>query len=261
MPLKKSMLNYSDWINATKHVLYKRSSELKKLDVAIKKYSKSKSKNDLSKVERALTAWKSNKKDWKNSIRNRSGAINKLAIDIRNQTDPILIFSSSNPYYSRQTQVGSYDSHGSKDFDRRFGWCAAASAIWCSNILLKNREPDKSNPDKLHAGVLQVKYRWDDAAGEGEDILNLLKHVSLRGQHRANMSRDRVLSYMGSNPGVYHFSNDGHSMAMDTRIGRNYWYDIESGLHKFSSVNSMKRGVRSQYNSGGNVWSAVKCSK
>lgn len=162
-------------------------------------------------------------------------------------------FSSENPYWSKQTEAGG------ANIAKRLGWCAAASAIWCSNILLKGKKPEDSDPDKMLAGILQVKYRWDPN-GSGQDFLNLLEYVGLKGEIHDDLYRDGVLQYMGANPGVYHFSNDGHSMAADTRPSNYYWYDIENGLYGYDSIDEWKEGIKSRYASEGRVWIAIKCS-
>ncbi len=151
------------------------------------------------------------------------------------------IFSSTNHYSSNQRQVG--DNLSTK----REGWCAAASAIWCANML-KGRKAESSDPDMLLAGILQVKYRWNS------DFLDLLKHVGIRGDYRGDLYRDGAIQFMGALPGVYHFSNAFHSMGADTRIGHNYWYDIEAGLYSYSNFDELKNDIKTWYPSVGRGW-------
>jgi hypothetical protein len=160
------------------------------------------------------------------------------------------VFASSNPYWSRQQQAGDGDR------EKRYGFCAAASAIWCHNILVKNKKPGDSKPDIGWAGILQVKYRWDASA---QDINNLLAAVDLRGTVHGDLYLTGALQRMQTQPGVYHFSNDGHSMAADTRQGHYYWYDIEEGLFVYANLDEWKAGIMARYTSGGRVWSAVYC--
>lgn len=165
-------------------------------------------------------------------------------------------FESTNPYWSKQTQAGGAER------DVRLGWCAAASAIWCSNILVKGKKLGDSDPDKGLAGILQVKYRWDPAVG-GQDALNLLGHVGLDGEIHDDLYRDGALQYMGSHPGVYWFFTGApspHVMGADTRPGRYAWYDIESGLYAYDGLDEMKERIQRDYPSTGRVWMVVKCS-
>lgn len=162
-------------------------------------------------------------------------------------------FPSTNPYSSLQTQGG-----GNKR-RRRDGWCAAASAIWCANILVKEKKPGDSDPDKGLAGILQVRYRWDPQGG-GQDFLNLLSNVGLSGDYTDGLYRDGALHRMIREPGVYHFSNDTHSMAADTRDGHMYWYDIETGLFAYGSDEEWKRGISSRYPSEGRDWCIIECT-
>jgi hypothetical protein len=162
------------------------------------------------------------------------------------------VFASSNPFWSRQTQGGGH--HRGK----RFGWCAAASAIWCSNVLAKGKKPGDSRPDEVLAGIMQVKYRWDPQGG-GQDTLNLLALAGLRGHSYFDMYLLGALHRMETHPGVYHFSNDEHSMAADTRQGHYYWYDIENGLFVYDNLDEWKAGILGRYRSGGRVWSVVEC--
>ena len=162
-------------------------------------------------------------------------------------------FTSRNPYWSRQTQPGD------NAIEVRAGWCAAASAIWCSNILRKNMNPANSNPDKALAGILQVKYRCDPAGG-GQDLLHLLGYVDLQGEIHDNLYLNGALERMTSYPGVYHFSNAGHSMACDTRAGHFYFYDIEEGLFGYGGADEWKDGIRRRYQSPKREWTVAKCS-
>ncbi len=162
------------------------------------------------------------------------------------------IFASTNPYSTTQTQGGG------NIIAQRMGWCAAASAIWCSNILQGVR-PLLSKPSGMRSGILQALYRWDPL-GDGQDFLNLLERVALNGVVSLDMYRNGVLHYMGAHPGVYHFSNDKHSMAMDTRAAQYYFYDIENGLYKYDNMNEIKNGVTSRYASQGRVWVAIRCT-
>lgn len=170
-------------------------------------------------------------------------------------------FESKNPYSSRQTQGGA-GNYTRDDAARQKwpGWCAAASAIWCANILIKGKKLGDSDPDKGLAGILQVKYRWDPAGG-GQDVLHLLEHVGLTGEIHADLYRDGALQYMGSHPGVYHFSNDTHAMAADTRPGHYAWYDIESGLYAYDAMDEMKQRIQRDYPSEGRVWTVVTCTR
>ena len=161
-------------------------------------------------------------------------------------------FTSRNLYWSRQSQGGGVR------IAKRFGWCAAASAIWCANILVKGLKPGDSEPDKTLAGILQVKYRWDPAAS-GQDALNLLNNVGLKGTVHDDLYQNGALHHMGTYPGVYHFSNDTHAMAADTRAGSYLWYDIESGLHAFGDMEEMKQDIRREYVSQGRVWTVTEC--
>ncbi len=166
-------------------------------------------------------------------------------------------FTSNNPYWSRQKQGGGTARR------KRYGWCAAASAIWCANILIKNKKPGDSDPDKALAGILQVKYRWDPAAS-GQDTINLLAGVDLHGELHKDIYLNGVLEYMAAHTGVYHFSNAGHAMAADTRSGNLYWYDIENGLYAYANLDEWKQGIRTRYeadgDSRGRVWTVVLCS-
>ena len=83
------------------------------------------------------------------------------------------LFASHNDYSSLQTQAGG------TDIEHRFGWCAAASALWCKSMLDASVAPKDSDPSKLRAGILQVKFRWDSPFG-GENVSNLFGHLELR---------------------------------------------------------------------------------
>jgi hypothetical protein len=163
-------------------------------------------------------------------------------------------FTSTNPYSSRQTQGG-----GDAIADR-FGWCAAASAIWASNMLVKGKKPGDSAPDIGLAGILQVKYRWNPAGG-GQDVIELLGHVQLTGNYSDDMYRDGVLQKMAAEPGVYWFANDAHAMAVNTLARKPLWYDIEQGLFEYDSLDEMRDAIKGHYASGGRVWNCVRCAR
>ena len=118
-------------------------------------------------------------------------------------------FTSTNPYTTRQTQGGD------NVIAIRAGWCAAASAIWASNILVKRKKPGDSAPEMGYAGILQTKYRWNPAGG-GQDVLELLGNVDLTGTYSGDMYMDDVLQKMMAAPGVYCFANNAHAMAVNT---------------------------------------------
>lgn len=161
-------------------------------------------------------------------------------------------FSSENPYTSRQTQGGG------DVIAIRKGWCAAASAIWASNILVKGMKPGDSAPDMGLAGILQVKYRWNPAGG-GQDVLELLGAAHLTGTYSEDMYRDGVLQKMVAEPGVYWFANAEHAMAVNTIPAKPLWYDIEQGLFEYDSTDEMKTTIKNRYRSEGRVWNCVRC--
>jgi hypothetical protein len=132
-----------------------------------------------------------------------------------------------------------------------------------SNILIKNMGPGDSDPDKGLAGILQVKYRWDDSRQPRQDLLNLLKQVGLKGEVHDNLDLDGALNRMATYPGVYHFMRYGeppwHCMAADTQPGHYYWYDIQNGLFGYANTDEWKQGIRQRYQPCGRVWVVTKC--
>jgi hypothetical protein len=161
-------------------------------------------------------------------------------------------YGSHNDLWSTQTQAGDGDRA------RRDGWCAAASAIWCSNMLLKGTPPEKSKPNQTYAGVLQVKYRWDPSSN-GQDVLHLLANVNLTGQVAFSGDRGQMVGHMQAHPGVYWFRAHGHAMAADTRPRRKLWYDIENGLYGYDHVWTMKCDLALGYHKA-DGWQAILCA-
>lgn len=161
------------------------------------------------------------------------------------------IFESDNEYSSFQTEVGD-DTRAVRE-----GWCAAASALWCKNRTQGKTGID-TKPSELRAGLLQVKYRWD-----GEH-LTLLENVGLTGKRVYNdMDCDTSLRSMANSPGLYFFSTyfydgGGHSMAIDSRPGALYWYDIEEGLFQYDTAMNLRKGVKSRYKGSRDVWDGIR---
>lgn len=151
------------------------------------------------------------------------------------------LYTSHNNYSSLQTQGGGTDT------ERRLGWCAAASALWCKNTLDAAIAPKDSDPGKLRAGILQVKFRWDPN-GNGQDVLTLLGNVDLHGVQVANgVTFDALMDAVTGTPGVYWLSNYGHATAVDTRAGRELFYDIENGLFQYANSAELRQGIRARY--------------
>jgi hypothetical protein len=162
-----------------------------------------------------------------------------------------MYFASSNEYSSFQTQGGGAERA------KREGWCAAGSAIWCSNILVRGSKPEDSEPNPTRAGLLQVKYRWDPAAN-GQDVLTLLENVDLHGELVEVGDRDVVLEYMQAHPDVYWFRTPGHAMALDSRPRQKLWYDIENGLFGYNSMYMLRWDLGLIYRPG-SAWEAFRC--
>jgi hypothetical protein len=163
------------------------------------------------------------------------------------------LFASHNDYSSLQTQAGG------TDIEHRFGWCAAASALWCKSMLDASVAPKDSDPSKLRAGILQVKFRWDSPFG-GENVSNLFGHLELRADPAcAGVSLAELFDSVFGTPGVYWISNYGHAMGVDTRAGRLLFYDIEEGLFQYATAEEMREGIRSRYRRQP-VWRAFRAA-
>ncbi|SMC22834.1 hypothetical protein SAMN02745857_01483 [Andreprevotia lacus DSM 23236] len=157
------------------------------------------------------------------------------------------LFESSNQYSSLQTQGGG------NVIARQLGWCAAASALWCASRI-QGAPIAQSKPDILRAGVLQVRYRWDPAGG-GQDVVNLFNVLECTAnQAQQGVGLEPLLTALIAAPGVYHINNGFHAMAVDTRTTL-YFYDIESGLYRYSDAIEWKAGIRRRYQ-GANQWGA-----
>ena len=161
-------------------------------------------------------------------------------------------YGSHNDLWSTQSQGGG------KKRERRDGWCAASSAIWCSNMLLKATSPEKSVPNQTYAGVLQVKYRWDPTSN-GQDVLNLLGNVNLTGQSAFSGDRNQMVNHMQGHPGVYWFRAHGHAMAADSRPRKKLWFDIEHGLYGYDHFFTMKWDLALGYPQS-HEWEAFLCA-
>jgi hypothetical protein len=159
------------------------------------------------------------------------------------------IYASSNDYSSFQTQAGG-DQRAT-----RTGWCCAASALWCDSRV-QGVAVEFSNPDKLRAGLLQVKYRWDPAA-QGQDVLNLFTTIGRKAVIGCTKQTiDAFLQVVSNSPGVIQISNGYHAMAVDTRGPLMYWYDIENGLFSYANQAELRDGISSRYPSRSDSWSA-----
>lgn len=163
-------------------------------------------------------------------------------------------FASTNPYTSLQKQAGGADT------GLRYGWCAAASSIWTSNLLVKGAKPAASDPEKTQAGILQVGYRWG-WRDHRTATLALLGKVGVTGPYTDELYRDGALQKMGADPAVYYFSNGGHAMALSTLAAKPLWYDIERGLFEYDTLDEMKTAIKNDYASAGRVWFFVKCAR
>jgi hypothetical protein len=73
---------YSEWLRDTSVALRKRSAEMVAIDQALKKFETTKAPADRAKLKEALFKWKGAQgakgSDWRNSTRNKKGAITKL---------------------------------------------------------------------------------------------------------------------------------------------------------------------------------------
>lgn len=160
----------------------------------------------------------------------------------------VKVFDSKNDQWSKQTQAGD------GQIEPRYGWCAAASALWCLNALNGVAAAD-SKPNEQRSGILQVKYRWDPSTTS--DVSNLLKVVGLDSQSRQQgVTLAAALDFMAQHPGVYWFRNSGHAMAADTRTAQPLFYDIESGLYRYGTAAEFKQGVTSRYQGGS--WEVIE---
>jgi len=89
MPITKSMLNYDNWMSETKRGLFTpRSKELEAIDRALKSYkmytTPGNFQTHLDNVKKAVEVWQKSKgPGWRNSTRNRDGAVDKLLLDIK----------------------------------------------------------------------------------------------------------------------------------------------------------------------------------
>ena len=171
------------------------------------------------------------------------------------------VYASVNDYWSKQKQAGLPDSQ------RCYGWCVAASAYWCRNILRGDRDYASNpldTPGKMGVGALQVKYRWDWRYDTQQAVVVAsLDGLGVTGADSGKMYRDGALNYMASTPAVYHFSSDrnpSHAMAADTRENRYYFYDIENGLYQYGNLADWKAGIKGRYASRGRVWFAIRCT-
>jgi hypothetical protein len=79
-----AIMPYQEWMNATKRgILTPRSSLLKKIDAALKKFDDTKTHTAAEELQKALKAWIKDKgAGWKNSTRNRSGIVERLMDEV-----------------------------------------------------------------------------------------------------------------------------------------------------------------------------------
>ena len=165
----------------------------------------------------------------------------------------IMYFTSHNRYSSKQTQ-GTHNA-----WAERMGACAAASAIWCANILIEGKKPQLSKPEMGRAQLLQVKYRWGSGGSDG--ALELLRKVNLKGEAKTTVKRDAAMRMMIFQPGVYHICAHGHAFAEDTRYGHYYHYDVASGLYGYDNYVEWKIGVNRMVPLAVTNWTRILCYK
>jgi hypothetical protein len=155
------------------------------------------------------------------------------------------VFDSTNAFSSLQAQGGG------NAVARRQGICAALSALWCMHMLEGKRDL-LTKPSYERAQALQTLFRWDPAPG-GEDFLNLLKRIGIRGEVRSNSSQTGIaLKQMAVQPGIYALREVGvHYVAAAARDSKFYFYDCDAngagGLHVYDDVDSLISFVSQHY--------------
>jgi hypothetical protein len=146
------------------------------------------------------------------------------------------VFDSVNTFSSLQTQGGGGPA------GHRQGICAALTALWSMHVLEGKRDL-LTQPSYERAQALQVMFRWDPAPG-GQDFLNLLTRLGLRGQVRFNSSQTAIaLTQIAVQPGVYALRQVGvHYVGAWVTGSSFYFYDCDAngagGLHVFNDSGS-----------------------
>lgn len=159
----------------------------------------------------------------------------------------VMIFQSTNDKWSKQTQAGS------PLIEPRYGWCAAASALWCLNAL-NDVAPAESRPGETRTGILQVKYRWNPSGWRDVQLLEIIGLEAQPLQHDVSLAV--ALEAMVKGQGVFYFGNEVHAMAADTRSAQPLFYDIESGLYRYGNATEFKQGISNRYQGG--KWEVIQ---
>ncbi|HKE95540.1 MAG TPA: hypothetical protein VKB34_14600 [Povalibacter sp.] len=155
------------------------------------------------------------------------------------------VFDSVNTFSSLQSQGGGNAA------GRRQGICAALTGLWCMHMLEGKRDL-LSKPSYERAQALQVLFRWDPAAG-GQDFLNLLKRIGIRGTVKFNNSKTPIaLGQIAVQPGVYALRQVGvHYVGACVTGSSFYFYDCDAngagGLHVFDDSASWVAFVNQYY--------------
>ena len=161
-------------------------------------------------------------------------------------------FPSSNNYHLKKQD--STDRTKSNPLD---GFCVAASALWCSNIL-KGKKPQNSKPCIARAGMLQSLYRRGGVAAQG-GVLKVLSRVNITGHAYKTVTRLQAINRMGVNPGLYYCEGSRHAFAVDTRVGHFYFYDIASGLYGYGTLAEWETGIKARVPVAVANWFYIRC--
>lgn len=154
------------------------------------------------------------------------------------------IFDSTNDFSSMQTQGGD------GEFGQRHGICAALTSLWCLHML-EGRRDLLTKPSYERAQALQVRYRWDPAGG-GQDRINLLGRIGVRGTVQfTDSSTNIALTQVCARPGAYYLAAPGHAIGAAVMNNRYYFYDCDAngagGLYAFESVDDWRALVNQHY--------------
>jgi hypothetical protein len=157
---------YSEWKRATASARHRRSDTLVAIDEALKRYERSKSSLDHSRLKDALHLWKKAQKEkgqlWERSVRNKTGMVTRLNRELDNVFDRSLTPEDLEAlrYIARIQSMAL-----AKQFE-------SVEVAFKSHTLMGIRTTIKENWDQIKAGgKTGIKGNWELVKGVGKTAL------------------------------------------------------------------------------------------
>jgi hypothetical protein len=139
------------------------------------------------------------------------------------------------------------------------GTCAAQSVMW-ARMMLDGKDPEKTCPKAVVAGVLQSAYV---RAADADLMKTLMTGSGLRlVGNPVKLSPASVTAHTCDNPAVYLVFTKRHAFAVKTTEDNFYYFEPEEGLWHFTVRPEFRRKIHGNFvaeaGDDSNRWSAYE---